>query len=312
MEFNRTKAIIGFIKSKEGQELTADQIVDWLIEKYPEEIKKKAERSENKSFVRAVTEKKKNGIMRTILKGEMTKKWFQSIQNQEPNIKKEEYPSRYYYKKTAQVEIKDVGRESNIKEKDIYQKLSEFLWNKLGIYNMIINEKCSSNRKGTNGNKWLYPDLVGMEDLTKYWEQSIKNCVQQSADKKAKLWSFEMKVEINRSNVRQSFFQALSNSSWAHYGYLVASSLVEGKGDTLRELEILAARHGIGFILLNIKESVEKGRILIPAKERLEIDWDIADRLVKENKGFKSFIEEVTDFCITGKTKRPGWKHMNY
>ncbi|UCM85198.1 MAG: hypothetical protein LF885_04130 [Rickettsia endosymbiont of Culicoides impunctatus] len=79
-------------------------------------------------------------------------------------------------------------------------------------------------------------------------------------------------------------------------------------------LKILSTepRHGIGFILLNIEEPVEKGRILIPAKERLEIDWDMANRLVKENKDFKSFIEEVDDFCITGKTKRPGWKHVNY
>lgn len=151
-----------------------------------------------------------------------------------------------------------------------------------------------------------------MKDLTKGWALTINNCVKQFADKKAKLWSFEVKVAIDTTNVRQSFFQALSNSSWAHYGYLVASSLVEGKGgDTLRELEILAARHGIGFILLNVKEPVGKSQILIPAKERLEIDWDMANRLVKENKDFKSFIGDVTDFCMTGKTKSPGWKHVN-
>ncbi|WP_425359977.1 MULTISPECIES: hypothetical protein [unclassified Candidatus Tisiphia] len=340
MEFNRNKAIIGFIKSKEGQELTADQIVDWLIEKYPEEIKKKAERSKNKSFVRAITEKQKNGIMRKILKGEMHKNWFKSIQNQEPNIKKEDYPLRYYYtivnsgevdsrsdgatpisnrralsddvpnfssidyKETKQVEREYTEKEPNIKEKEIYPKLSDFLLQELGVHSKIINDKCSSNYKGTNGNKWLHPDLVGMEDLTKDWALAIKDCVQQFADKKAKLWSFEVKVVINRANVRQYFFQALSNSSWVHYGYLVASSLVEGKGgSTLRELEILAARHGIGFILLNIKDQVEKGRILIPAKERLEIDWDMANRLVKENKGFESFIGEVRDFCMTGKTR---------
>ncbi|HJD56657.1 MAG TPA: hypothetical protein LFW12_00850, partial [Rickettsia endosymbiont of Sericostoma sp. HW-2014] len=195
-------------------------------------------------------------------------------------------------------------KEPNIKEKEIYPKLSDFLLQELGVHSKIINDKCSSNYKGTNGNKWLHPDLVGMEDLTKDWALAIKDCVQQFADKKAKLWSFEVKVVIDSTNVRQSFFQALSNSSWANYGYLVASSLVEGKGgSTLRELEILAARHGIGFILLNIKDQVEKGRILIPAKERLEIDWDMANRLVKENKGFESFIGEVRDFCMTGKTR---------
>ncbi|WP_341750779.1 hypothetical protein [Candidatus Tisiphia endosymbiont of Sialis lutaria] len=313
MEFNRNKAIIGFLKANEEQKFTPIQIAEWLVKTYPEEVKKKAERSKNETLNNINDPLKKAEVMLEILSGEMHKNWFQGIQNQEPNIKKEDYPRRYYYtKETEQVEIEDAEKGANIKEQEVHLKLSEFLWQELSIYNMPINEKCSSNRKGTKGNKWLYPDLVGMEDLTKDWALVTKNCVKQFADKKAKLWSFEVKVAINSTNVRQSFFQALSNSSWAHYGYLVASSLVEGKEDTLRELEILAARHGIGFILLNIEEPVEKGLILIPVKERLEIDWDMANRLVKENKDFKSFIEEVDDFCITGKTKRPGWKHVNY
>nr|WP_052646285.1 hypothetical protein [endosymbiont of Acanthamoeba sp. UWC8] len=83
-------------------------------------------------------------------------------------------------------------------------------------------------------------------------------------DKKNKLWSFEVKLLINRSNVRRAFFQAVSNSSWANYGYLVAAEL-EGS-DTKRELQILSALHGIGFILLDSKTPVES-QVLIPAKE---------------------------------------------
>ncbi|HJD63826.1 MAG TPA: hypothetical protein LFW13_02295 [Rickettsia endosymbiont of Sericostoma sp.] len=305
MEFNRNKAIIGFLRANEEQKFTPIQIAEWLVKTYPEEVKKKAERSKNETLNNITDSSGKDKMMLGILSGEMHKNWFKSIQNQEPNIKKEDYPLRYYYtKETEQVEREYTEKEPNIKEKEIYPKLSDFLLQELGVHSKIINDKCSSNYKGTNGNKWLHPDLVGMEDLTKDWALAIKDCVQQFADKKAKLWSFEVKVVIDSANVRQSFFQALSNSSWANYGYLVASSLVEGKGgSTLRELEILAARHGIGFILLNIKDQVEKGRILIPAKERLEIDWDMANRLVKENKGFESFIGEVRDFCMTGKTR---------
>ncbi|WP_341749294.1 hypothetical protein [Candidatus Tisiphia endosymbiont of Sialis lutaria] len=305
MEFNRNKAIIGFLRANEEQKFTPIQIAEWLVKTYPEEVKKKAERSKNETLNNITDSSGKDKMMLGILSGEMHKNWFKSIQKQEPNIKREEYPCRYYYtKETEQVEREYTEKEPNIKEKEIYPKLSDFLLQELGVHSKIINDKCSSNYKGTNGNKWLHPDLVGMEDLTKDWALAIKDCVQQFADKKAKLWSFEVKVVIDSANVRQSFFQALSNSSWANYGYLVASSLVEGKGgSTLRELEILAARHGIGFILLNIKDQVEKGRILIPAKERLEIDWDMANRLVKENKGFESFIGEVRDFCMTGKTR---------
>jgi uncharacterized protein len=305
MEFNRNKAIIGFLRANEEQKFTPIQIAEWLVKTYPEEVKKKAERSKNETLNNITDSSGKDKMMLGILSGEMHKNWFKSIQKQEPNIKREEYPCRYYYtKETEQVEREYTEKEPNIKEKEIYPKLSDFLLQELGVHSKIINDKCSSNYKGTNGNKWLHPDLVGMEYLTKDWALAIKDCVQQFADKKAKLWSFEVKVVIDSANVRQSFFQALSNSSWANYGYLVASSLVEGKGgSTLRELEILAARHGIGFILLNIKDQVEKGRILIPAKERLEIDWDMANRLVKENKGFESFIGEVRDFCMTGKTR---------
>lgn len=305
MEFNRNKAIIGFLKANEEQKFTPIQIAKWLVKTYPEEVKKKEERSKNETLNNINDPLEKAEVMLEILSGEMHKNWFQGIQNQEPNIKKEDYPRRYYYtKETKQIEMEYTEKKPNIKEKEIYPKLLDFLLQEFGVHSKIINDKCSSNYKGTNGNKWLHPDLVGMEDLTKDWALAIKDCVQQFADKKAKLWSFEVKVVIDSANVRQSFFQALSNSSWANYGYLVASSLVEGKGgSTLRELEILAARHGIGFILLNIKDQVEKGRILIPAKERLEIDWDMANRLVKENKGFESFIGEVRDFCMTGKTR---------
>ncbi len=304
MRFNRNKTIINFLKRNEGQEFTPPKIAEWLVKTYPEEVKKKAARSKNEILLNVTDPLEKDKRMLGIISGEMHKDWFKSIQRQEPNIKREEYPRRYYYKKTDQVEIEGAEKEPSLKEKEIYPKLKDFLLQELGVYSKIINDKCSSNSKGTNGNKWLHPDLVGIEDLTKDWTLVTKNCVKQFADKKAKLWSFEVKIVINSTNVRQSFFQALSNSSWAHYGYLVASSLVEaGKDDTLCELEILAARHGIGFILLNIKEPVEKGRVLIPAKERLEIDWDMANRLVEENKHFKSFIEEVDDFHLTGKIR---------
>lgn len=314
MQFNRNRAIISFLKANEGQKFTSREIAAWLVKTYPEEVKRKAENSKCKSILNVTDPAKIAQIIIVLFSGEMTKERNEAIQKQEPSIKiTQECPRKYYFtKKTDQAEIEEAEKLSNIKEKEVYLKLSEFLWDELSIYNMTINDKFSSNRSGTNANKWLYPDLVGMEAMTKGWAEPIKDCVKQYADIKAKLWSFEVKVKINHSNVRESFFQALSNSSWAHYGYLVAFSLVESKdSNTSRELEILSARHGIGFILLNINES-EKGRILIPAKERLEIDWNMANRLVKENSDFEHFIKEVTSFYKTGETKRSDWKNVNY
>lgn len=47
----------------------------------------------------------------------------------------------------------------------------------------------------------------------------------------------------------------MSNSSWANQGYLVAAE-VEG-ADTMKELRLLAAAHGIGLIVLDLNSSPE-------------------------------------------------------
>ncbi|WP_375665561.1 hypothetical protein [Bartonella sp. TT121SHDZB] len=52
---------------------------------------------------------------------------------------------------------------------------------------------------------------------------------------------------------------------------------------------MLSSSHGIGFIRLD-KENSSESEIIIPAKERSDIDWDIANRLVEENKDFLDYI----------------------
>ena len=147
-----------------------------------------------------------------------------------------------------------------------------------------------------------------MKALSGDWKREIKDCVQQYADKQTKLWSFEVKRQISHSNVRQMFFQAVSNSSWANFGYLVASEI---KGtDTLKELRMLASLHGIGFILLNA-ETPSKSQIMIPAKERSEIDWDTANRLTQESEDFLDYIELISQFYQTGgKIRQSDWMRV--
>jgi hypothetical protein len=38
-------------------------------------------------------------------------------------------------------------------------------------------------------------------------------------------YSFELKLKIDKSNITECYFQAVSNSSWANFGYLVVSDL---------------------------------------------------------------------------------------
>jgi len=182
--------------------------------------------------------------------------------------------------------------------------LSLYLWEEFGIYSKRVDEKRSSNKRGPNGNRWLYPDVVGMEDLGADWHQEVRDCVNQYSDKRTKLWSFEAKLLINRSNVRECFFQAVSNSSWANFGYLVAAEL-EGQ-DTLKELRMLFAAHGIGLIKLDADNPAES-QVLIPARERDEIDWDMANRLATENRDFLDYVKLVKQFYQTGEARQVDW-----
>lgn len=97
-----------------------------------------------------------------------------------------------------------------------------------------------------------------MEDLGADWHQEVKDCVNQYSDKRTKLWSFEVELLINRSNVRECFFQSVSDSSWANFGNMVAAE-IEGQ-DTLKELRMLFAAHGIGLIKLDIARTRPKAR----------------------------------------------------
>jgi len=186
----------------------------------------------------------------------------------------------------------------------LYPLLSAFLWDEFGIYSKRIDERRSSNRRGPNGNRWLYPDVVGMEDLSADWHQEVKDCVQQYSDKRTKLWSFEVKRYINRSNIRECFFQAVSNSSWANFGYLVAEE-IEGQ-DVLKEMRMLFSAHGIGLIKLDV-ENPPESEIIVPAKERLEVDWDMVNRLVDENKDFLEYVKLVRQFYQTGEARIQDW-----
>jgi uncharacterized protein len=108
--------------------------------------------------------------------------------------------------------------------------------------------------------------------------------------------------------VRKSYFQAVSNSSRAHFGYLVAEK-IEGDG-TMKELTMLAAAHGIGVIQLDSAAPTES-QVMIPARERPDVDWDMCNRLAEENMDFVAYIERIKHFHQTGKVSRMEWGQGN-
>ncbi|GAA8093444.1 hypothetical protein HpNP4_04400 [Helicobacter pylori] len=113
-----------------------------------------------------------------------------------------------------------------------------------------------------------------------------------TGQKRHKIFSFELKKELSLSNLKESYFQAVSNSTWANEGYLVVF-VIEGKNKdkVLDELKRLNQSFGIGVIKLESEFSNSK--ILLPAKER-EIDIPTLNMLVEQSpKDFKPFMEKI-------------------
>ncbi|MBE9578938.1 MULTISPECIES: COG2958 family protein [Moraxella] len=198
---------------------------------------------------------------------------------------------------------KDIQKSKNtLTEHELYPKLIEFLSTEFGLYCLRIDEKTSKNSHGQNGNQWLHPDIVAMQAIDKSWKKAVQDCVKISGAN-VRLWSFEVKKELNKSNVRASFFQAVSNSSWANEGYLVASSIAENVSE---ELRILSDLHGIGVIVLNL-DDITESEIVLPAKRKTNIDWQSVNRIVAENRDFERYIKYVSVYYRTGDIFKENW-----
>lgn len=308
MAMNLTNTVVDYLKKNPEQKFTARQIAQWILETYPDECRAKRERS----TARVIPLDSDDALVQQLV-AEIGSRKLTDFKKKDYNIKAtEERPRKYYYTlKTDSAEIEEAEaantnsatNSARVKEADLYPMLSEFLWSGLDLYSKRIDEKRSKNGHGPGGNKWLYPDVVAMEDLSDGWESEIKDCVKQYADKKTKLWSFEVKILINRSNIREVFFQTVSNSAWANFSYLVASEISD---DAMKELRLLADLHGVGFIRLDAQNPSES-EILIPARERLDIDWNNANRLAKENTDFMNYIKLIRQFYQTGDIREADW-----
>jgi hypothetical protein len=206
--------------------------------------------------------------------------------------------------KNKNIPITSIPNSSSLSEHDLYPLLIDYLNSEHKLFCMRIDEKKSKNQRGLGGNTWLHPDIVAMQAVDKEWNELVRTCVKNGDGQSVRLWSFEVKITLNSSNVRKSFFQAVSNSSWANEGYLVATSISDNKVE--QELRMLSALHGIGVILLN-PENPSESEILLPAKSRPEIDWQSVNRILVENSDFKDYIELVSTYYQTGRIRKKDW-----
>ncbi|WP_245953290.1 hypothetical protein [Moraxella caviae] len=106
------------------------------------------------------------------------------------------------------------------------------------------------------------------------------------------------------SNYKESFFQAVSNSSWANEGYLVAVDIRQDN-QFIEALQKLSQSFGIGIIELNIQD-VSQSKILSPAKFKENMDYSVVDELANKNPNFAQFLKTITDFDVDNPNRFKG------
>ncbi|AZI24759.1 hypothetical protein EA772_05140 [Pedobacter sp. G11] len=193
----------------------------------------------------------------------------------------------------TQITIK-INKQKTYDERDLHKLLTSYLKNTVTYSKTIFHEQ--SNGKDNN-QIWTHPDMVGIKFLnlqTKASQNFLKSINRVDT---FKMSSYELKREINSdSELKKAFFQAVSNSSWANYGYLVAFEFSDSLNE---EMTRLNQSFGIGIIELNANPYQSK--VLFPATYR-DLDFKTIDKLCKMNDKFNKFIEQ-TEKLMTASEK---------
>lgn len=198
--------------------------------------------------------------------------------------------------KLLEEEVLDLQEETSYNERDLHILLSSFVYVSPDfrcVTKTIFHEKTTKVQKGYN--QWLHPDLVGVHFPFEEYSDCTLDLQKMLNDEQYEIYSFEMKKKVTFSNLREYYFQAVSNSSWANEGYLVALEYDEDES-FMSEVKRLNNAFGIGIIQLNA-QNISQSEVLFSAKRKSSLDWDTIDRLV-ENSDFKDFIEEIKDDAV--------------
>ena len=168
----------------------------------------------------------------------------------------------------------------------------------------IFHESSIKSKKGRD--KWLYPDIVGVSFEHESYEDSVLNFAAKFVKIPLKIYSFEMKKYLSIANLKEYYFQTVSNSSWANEGYLVASLDIDESDEELMELiGSLNSSFGIGVLGLD-SENLAQSKILAQPKFRANLDFNIINELCKKNPHFNKFLETVKDYDSKNKKRFDG------
>jgi len=185
----------------------------------------------------------------------------------------------------------DIPQETLLKEFDLHPILVKFAFDRFNIYSKTINAVKVKTR-GNKINKWSNPDITGISFSLLNLNDLFQSEVEKQgivSNKVAQFFSFELKLKIDKSNLTECYFQAVSNSSWANFGYLVVGDIDKDK-NFISNLVRLNSGYGIGVIHLNIDEP-EKSEIIVSAREKEAVDINFMNYLSDINEDFYNFIK---------------------
>ncbi|WP_289260497.1 hypothetical protein [Campylobacter sp.] len=183
-------------------------------------------------------------------------------------------------------------------ERDLHLLLSRFISfneNFKAYTKTIYHESSKKSQKGAD--KWLYPDIVGVSFEYKDYQKELNKFIGKFSSLPIKIYAFEMKKHLSVSSFREYYFQAVSNSSWANEGYLVALDIDESDEELMDLIKRLSYSFGIGVISLN-SQNVDESVILARAEFRENLDYSVMNELSMKNPDFKKFLESVEEFNI--------------
>lgn len=216
-----------------------------------------------------------------------------------PFVKIDSKPRKFFLKtlvsesELIEIEQKEKGKIEEPKkvkytERDIHPFLTYFAYTYMNIYSKTIYHEKSRRKQYS---QWLHPDIVSVYFPIEDWNEEVLDFSKELSTSSMKLYSFELKKEIGFHNLRESFFQAVSNSSWANEGYLVSANEIQDD-ELLSELKRLSTSFGIGIIKLDIDDP-DASEIIFPAKSKRNLDWDTVNKLANENPDFRDFVKRI-------------------
>lgn len=191
-------------------------------------------------------------------------------------------------------ESQQKSAKSAYSERDLHPLLTYFAYaNPAFNRGRSIHTKTIFHEKSqkTGYNEWIHPDMVGFYLPLDDWKEDVIEFNRLSDNNLLRLFSFELKKSLTKATYREAYFQAVSNSSWAHEGYLVAAEITQDD-ELFSELDRLSSSFGIGIIHLD-PHDIDGSSILYPANDKEDLDWEAINKLCEKNPDFERFLQDV-------------------